>query len=408
MIPTHTKFNDDIFVVTHEGQDYAYAYRYNLLRKIEDEHRDALDTIPISALDEKSLWKLREIPRNPEWQLRDSLIIGVTSVCNLSCSYCHVSGGDYTATLSTGMIGSIKRLIAKAFAAKPKHFRVHFQGDGEALTKQKVMEDLMDYTAAVAGDIKTRFSLVTNATLINESNIEFIKRFTFIQVSFDGIPEINDMNRGLSDLTVAGMRLLVANKVNFAVRSTLSPEALDALIPFVDYMNQIVDPHSDHPFQLAVSPIHKGERILDDEDYVDAETFITKFLTAKEYAKTKNIILSCAYEEASMPQNSYCMATSGIFFAPSGTLSSCTRASREDSEHAHLIYGRFNPETLEYDIDQDKFANLKSLTDIPEDCKACPALMLCGGSSCYVSKNEYNCSIKIPFLLLHRLKAGGY
>jgi radical SAM protein with 4Fe4S-binding SPASM domain len=142
--------------------------------------------------------------------------------------------------------------------------------------------------------------------------------------------------------------------------------------------------------------------------YIDPQHFLDVYLPAKEYAKTKNIGLSTPLEIASMPQNAFCSAVGGTLFTPSGLLSSCTRVTRSDHELADTyIYGKFNPVTLEYDIDKEKFSNLQNLRNVPEECEKCPALNLCGGATCYLERGPSHCYVRSRLLLIERLKLGG-
>ena len=389
------RFSEDIFEISHGGRDWLYLYKRNLLRPAE------------RGLTPNEL-NLEPFPRRPitnkEWSLQTTphLIIGVTSTCNLHCSYCHVSGGDFTDTLTEEMVGSIKKLLARALAEKPDTLKISFHSDGESLTKQKVMESIMNFCDAIKGKTRVYYNISSNGTLINDTNIDFIKRLSYVQVSMDGIPELNDINRGSSALVTKGIQTLIKAKVPVTIRATLTQATLDSLKEFVDFMAELVNPHSDDPLQIGVGMVYEGERELTEEMVTSGEDFLEKYLNAKAYAKTKNVELSTAMEIVSLPGNGFCSAVGGTFFTPSGLVSSCTRASRSDSELAdRFVYGKFNSETLNYDIDADKFNKLQELRNVPEDCEQCPALMLCGGSTCYVEKGPAHCYARSRLLLMN-------
>lgn len=401
MLIKYQKYDDDLFVLTYDNIKFAYAYKQNLLRKIEDNPYDVVKKEQLRSL---NIFDKQEFESHP-WEDHPGILIGVTSSCNLHCSYCHVSGGDYTETLTPEMTLAIKRYIAKGISKKPKSFKIHFHSDGESLMRQNIVEDFINYAEAIKGNTEIHYNLVTNGTLITDRNINLLKKIHNIQISLDGVPEIHDKNRGLSKLTIDAIKLLVENKLNVSIRATLDHDGLKHMPEFIDMLSVLFEPTEDHPLYLGAGPIYQGERDIDQADIIDPHFFVLRYLEAKHYAKSKNIKLVNSNENANLPKNKFCMATDGVFFAPSGVVSSCVRISRESNDRAsEFIYGKFDKD--HYEIDEEAYKNLHSLRNVPETCLSCPVLTLCGGSTCYLTReSEYYCAIRIQLLLLQRLIA---
>jgi radical SAM protein with 4Fe4S-binding SPASM domain len=398
------RVNDNLFKVSYKGLEYWYACKLNALR-------------PVVGGEEFTPEEL-SAPHHPytpfipqDWDLNESVItIGVTSTCNLHCSYCHVAGGDYQDALTEPMVGNIKRQLAKALAKKAPRsvLKISFHSDGESMSRPEVMKSIMDFVDAVKGNVRSYFSLVSNGTLINDSNIDFVKRMNVVQISMDGIPELHDQDRGSSELTIRGIRTLMTAKVGFHIRSTITPKTLSTVKEFLDFLADLVQPHADQPLGVGLGLVYQGEREIQDEMYIAPEVFLQAYLEAKAYGKTKNIDVFSPLEHASYPGNGFCSANGGTIFTASGLVTSCTRVTREENANADtFIYGKFNPITLEYDIDNEKYRALGKLQEVPEDCEKCPALMLCGGSTCYLEKGPTHCAVRSKLLILERLRLGG-
>lgn len=399
-----TRLSPDVFQLSYQGREYLYGYKSNTLRALEEGLEGPLEYEP-------------HPPRREArpLDLEGSITIGTTSTCNLRCTYCHVSGGEYQQSLSEEQVGAIKRLIAKALAKHPETFDITFHSDGEAMTAPALMEQFMDYVDAIKGSTRAYYTLITNATLMHDGNLDLIKRFAYIQVSLDGVPDVNDQTRltvgghGSSGLVERGIKAILAARCNLSFRATLTRQSLLGLKDFIDYLADLCQPHEDSGLSLSVEPFYEGERSTESLDHVDPDVFVDTFLAMKAYARTRNVYLSSPLAKVSKPGNAFCSAVGGAVFTPSGLVTSCTRVTRQDNANAErYIYGRFNPETNEYQVDQSKYSKLQELREVPEDCMECPALTLCGGSMCYLEKNEHHCSIRSRLLLVERLRLGGH
>lgn len=146
-----------------------------------------------------------EIPaRDVDGPALSTLILTLTTGCNLGCNYC------YREDLTTPRKASVmdaetgRKAIDMLFreAGQRDQVNVVFFG-GEPLTRFPLIRELVDYAEAQAGILgkKVDFSLTTNATLLSDEVIEFLGRHRFgISISMDG----NELQHNRHRLTVAG------------------------------------------------------------------------------------------------------------------------------------------------------------------------------------------------------------
>ncbi len=140
----------------------------------------------------------REIKRTPI----NTLILTLTTGCNLGCSYC------YREDLSTPRDAAVMEeetaklaidLLLKESAAHERVNVVFF--GGEPLTRFASICTLVEYTKAQAAGKPVDFTLTTNASLLTDEMIAFFQEHRFgISVSMDGDELSHDRYR----ITIAG------------------------------------------------------------------------------------------------------------------------------------------------------------------------------------------------------------
>ena len=134
-----------------------------------------------------------------------SVLLNVSSVCQLKCEYCFASGGDYgnaeAPVFMTLEIG--KRAIdyfISLFDKTQSDFNVVFFG-GEPLTNWDAIEKLTLYTEEKVKEIgkSVRFNMTTNAIGITDHIAKFMSEHSFsFLVSIDGNEELHDELRPLA------------------------------------------------------------------------------------------------------------------------------------------------------------------------------------------------------------------
>ncbi|MDR2720602.1 MAG: SPASM domain-containing protein, partial [Nitrososphaerota archaeon] len=116
----------------------------------------------------------------------------------------------------------------------------------------------------------------------------------------------------------------------------------------------------------------------------DMESYLDNYIDAYYYAKEKGLFWGsflCVNFDGESPY--HCRAcTPTPHITTDGYLSACDMVLfGENAYHMDkLIYGKWNPRTREFDIDEAKVANLRNrCSDNIQHCKQCEARYHCGG-----------------------------
>ena len=158
----------------------------------------------------------------------------VTNDCTLDCKYCYINKckGDMPFELAKQ---SIDKLLASCRASNKEELVVRFAG-GEPTMKLDFLKQIVDYTKNVCGDIKPRFVVLTNGTLISDKFIDFVKAEKItIGISLDGIEEYNDKNRyfksgkGSYKVVIDNINKLLKSGIRPGIMTTVTNENLDGL-----------------------------------------------------------------------------------------------------------------------------------------------------------------------------------
>lgn len=133
---------------------------------------------------------------------RTYISVYATRRCNMACNYCYAKEIVNKGTeLDNDMcIESFKQLIDK-LCAGDKSYLIHFTG-GEPYLNRKLIEGGVEYCAAKAKkeNINYKYSVSTNASLITESDVSFIKKHKIIvKAEFDGLEACHNKYRPMID-----------------------------------------------------------------------------------------------------------------------------------------------------------------------------------------------------------------
>lgn len=140
---------------------------------------------------------------NKQRPIIKALCLHIAHDCNLRCRYCFASTGDFgtSRTLMTAETGfkAIDFLIERS--GTRRNLEVDFFG-GEPLLNFEVVKQIVKYALEKekTANKNFRFTLTTNAVLLNEEHKKFINEYMGnIVLSIDGRPEVNDKMRFRAD-----------------------------------------------------------------------------------------------------------------------------------------------------------------------------------------------------------------
>jgi uncharacterized protein len=165
--------------------------------------------------------------------------LNLAQACNMSCGYCYADGGAFQgrSRLMPAAVAraAVDRLIEES--SPGADLVVGFMG-GEPLLHRSLLHEIVPYAeaAAAAAGRTVRFSLTTNATLIQPDDARLFVDHAFqVAVSLDGPPALNDRQRSLMGgggsyrRVCAGLACLLAagRPRHLSLRATVTPMTTD-------------------------------------------------------------------------------------------------------------------------------------------------------------------------------------
>ncbi len=128
-----------------------------------------------------------------------ALCLHLAHTCNLNCSYCFASQGNYKGKRELMSFETGKRALDFLIenSGSRRNLEVDFFG-GEPLMNLEVMKQLVAYARSIEGERgkNFRFTLTTNGMLIDDDVIDFANReMSNVVLSLDGRREVHDRFR---------------------------------------------------------------------------------------------------------------------------------------------------------------------------------------------------------------------
>jgi uncharacterized protein len=177
-----------------------------------------------------------------------ALSLAVAQKCNLGCTYCYASQGDFGGPAKNMAWETARQAVELLIHGVEPGARVNlaFLG-GEPLVNRAVLRVATEHAAelAAARGVHAAFSITTNGTLLTDDDAEFFERHGFaVTISLDGLREDHDRQRpfkhggGSFDRIMERVRPLLARqrRMQVSVRATVTPgnlrlrESLDCFL----------------------------------------------------------------------------------------------------------------------------------------------------------------------------------
>ena len=180
-----------------------------------------------------------------------SLSLNVSSSCNLNCSYCYASRGQFNGAQSAPMSwdtaqAAIDRLLATPDSGAP--LTLGFLG-GEPFANRPLIHRVVSYAAAAAKAQRRSlgFSVTTNGTLLKAEDIALLQSHPFaVTISIDGGEATHNAQRptakGRTSTSFARLSHAIAPLIKspglalIAARATVLPRDLNLISRFDDIL----------------------------------------------------------------------------------------------------------------------------------------------------------------------------
>ena len=167
-----------------------------------------------------------------------ALSLAVAQKCNLGCTYCYASQGNFGGPAKNMPWEIARRAVETLVGNAAPGARVHlsFLG-GEPLANRSVLRAATEYAATLTEQrsIRIGFAVTTNGTLLTLDDAEFFEHHGFaVTISMDGLREDHDRRRpfkrggGSFDHIMQRVQpmLTMQRRMQVSVRATVGPDNL--------------------------------------------------------------------------------------------------------------------------------------------------------------------------------------
>ncbi len=390
--------------------DYTEDYIVKKLDKkypekdIREAYSEIFELFKLEKLFSKDSYK--ELAR--EEKLRSpikSLCLNVAHDCNLRCSYCFASEGDFGCGRELMPLETAKKSVDFLIehSGKIKNLEMDFFG-GEPLMNWNVVKETVKYARSLEKKYNKnfRFTLTTNGILLDDEKIDFINEEIYdVVLSLDGRKEINDKYRitktkkGSYDIVLPKFQKLISRRGNksYYVRGTYTKDNLD-------FMKDVM-----HLYDLGFKNISM-EPVLCDKNFTSS---VNKEDISKVLAEYENLCQELIKMKKSGKEINFfnfnidldkgpCVlkrlkgcgcGNDYVAITPNGDIFSCHQLVGENE----FKMGNVNSGTFDDNI-KKKFLNTSIYHK--EKCQNCWVKFYCSGGC--AAKNYQHCgNIMIPF-----------
>jgi len=395
------------------------------IHKILNEKTTAVDTnSPMyTFFKEKHLlefplsWKIEFIK---EQKRKPKLTISLTNKCNLRCLYCYSDTGKDDSTLPWETAKqAITCVTQKAIEQGEKQVQITFHGGGEAFMEYSLMKKCVEYarTIGLVNNLDFVFSVVTNATLINQEKASWMKDsgFTGVTISLDGINEVNDHQRvdqngrGSFLRIMEGIYCLNDVKIDFSIRSTVTNYGVDKMMDFVNFSSTNIFPNKG---LIHFEPLSICGRASKTSLSIKPQKFFDNYILAKQQGREIGVDVNCSLDTFKKERRKYCGTSYGtmVCVTPTGDITACSRVTKSSDIGSELFfYGKIDSSEHPFLIEPTKIERIIEHGGLPAECKNCYARWNCQGHCPfmrYVDKgiNKVTCALIRSFLKYYLTK----
>lgn len=315
-----------------------------------------------------------------------NMMILPNNVCNFKCTYCYSAEGRSGKMIDLDKLKSAIRYFLDSNRAPGERLTISVLGGGEPLLSWHLVKPALDlaYELAAKRGQKLPVSIVTNGSILTDEIVDYLKlREISLSVSFDILPEIQNMQRGHYDTVVGNINRFAEAGIDLAFNTVITRENVGRM----DDMLRAIAANTPKVKKVSFKSLISNSYFKDaDERKKYYRDFVDNFFNALDLAKQLGIWLTSPYFN-----NALCLSDRfcpGKFVVTSdGDISIChCVGSRKDRLYDEFIFGQISPEG-EVTVDDDKLDKILSHNhNRNERCKDCIAHWHCAGG-CYADNS---------------------
>lgn len=305
------------------------------------------------------------------------LVVILSQICNLACSYCYAHDAR-----SKEILSKDKLKVAYDFilADSNKNKRFSFIGGGEPLVTWDIIEWSVNYiNQHKSQDDKVSFSITTNTTLFNDHILAFCKENKIhIGVSFEIIKEVQDSQRpfyksdkSTFDIIHSNIKRFIENGISFGIRSTITKLNVSLMPEMVSFVAENYPTLKRLHFEQVTDPTQNNAEFY--------SQFIDYFFKARAIGKTKGIeVYNSTTNSVFRISERFCSGETCI--TPNGGIVACHRVSSE-KEKAYSLYNYGNVDDASVNLDMEKYLKYLNFASTKDSqCNGCFAYWHCAGN----------------------------
>lgn len=397
---TSLKPKSEIFVVYDTEGPILYAPLRQLTARLNESAvatvgrflygKEALpeDTSVLETLTYHGFFEPSTPPQTQQINKPTEVTLFPSDGCNLRCRYCYASAEKKQTTLSfSAGAAAIDRVSYNAKELGQEDFVVGFHGNGEPTTAFHLVRKLCKHAQEVGSQLNLipKLSMATNGVFGTEVCDYLIDNFSGINVSFDGLPDIQNTQRPLENgadsfpFVDATLQALDASNTHYGIRATITATSVSRLTEIAAFVTQNY-PHCD---SLNIEPAWEWGRCLQtNEKAPEASTFIEQFISARNICENANMSLVFSSVRTDVIHDAFCgVNNDGFTVTPEGLVTSCFEVSRLSDPRANtFIYGHFDEEQGFFSYNDETRAALHTLNVYAKpDCADCFCKFHCCG-----------------------------
>lgn len=376
------KPRSEIFIVRDDQGPILYAPLNDLIARINEaavaaisRHVHGVTALPddaavINPLRDHGFFESAPVPVTKQVNKPTEVTLFPTDGCNLRCRYCYADAGQKRHMLDP-VVGkaAIDRVAENAQALGKSDFLVAFHGNGEPMTAFNLVKELCNYTLERASvlDIEAKFSMATNGVMSDRQLDYLISTFSGVNVSFDGLPEIQDKQRPMADGTGSfkavnkTLQALDRSGMHYGIRATLTAQSVSQFSQIVSYITA----HYPHCSMLNIEPAWECGRCFQTGEKVpDAQDFIKQFISAQNIADAAGLEMAFSSVRTHLVHDAFCgVNNDGFTVTAEGLVTSCFEvATQEDPRASTFIYGQYDPHEKGFVFDEETREALHALS----------------------------------------------
>ena len=328
--------------------------------------------------------KAAVVPKAKSINTVSNLVVILSQMCNLSCSYCFAQESRSKEILDKE---KLRAAIDFILAQNNQNKRFSFIGGGEPTVTWDLLAWAISYIRSKdTSEKQCHIGITTNGTLFNQERIDFIQNNNVnLNLSFEILPDIQSSQRCYAnsekksfDVINEFIKHLMDRKMSFSFRSTITKLNVKRMAEMIEFV------HSHYP---SAKQVHFEPVTSVDNDKEFYDEFATHFIEALKLGKLYKVNVYCSVSHSL--KNIKARFCGGEFcLTPTGDFVACHRiSSKGDSSFDLFRFAKVDNNLVI--IDDYKKKNIESFYNIKrEACSKCFVKWHCAGS-CSMERSLY-------------------